>query len=137
GGRVQLPCVSQQLFRAFAARQAGFAGLVGTGRPREVAISTTAGTSAEQVRFLQVSWNFFEGLGVRLAAGRPFIEAEDRLDAEPVIVVSHRFWSSRLGRDLGAIGRSVQINGQPAQIVGVAPPDFFGLTPGEWIDVYQ
>ena len=89
------------------------------------------------MRFLQVSWNFFEGLGVRLAAGRPFIEAEDRLDAEPVIVVSHRFWSSRLGRDLGAIGRSVQINGQPAQIVGVAPPGFFGLTPGEWIDVYQ
>ena len=54
-----------------------------------------------------------------------------------MIVVSHRFWSSRLGGDPGAIGRSVRINDKPARIVGVAPPGFFGLIPGEWIDVYR
>jgi predicted permease len=137
GGRVQLPCISQQVFRAFAARQSGFVGIIGTGRPAEVAISATAEKPAEQVRFLYVSANFFDELGVRLAAGRPFTTEEDRPQAEPVIVVSHRFWSSRLGGDPGAIGRSVRINDKPARIVGVAPPGFFGLIPGEWIDVFR
>jgi predicted permease len=136
GGRVQLPCVSQALFRSFAERQTGFAGIIGTGNPSEASLSATAG-SAEQVRYLHVSWNFFQELGVGLAAGRPFLEEEDRPGAEPVIVLSHRFWSSHLGQDLGAIGRSVRINNESARIVGVAPPGFFGLTPGEWIDVYR
>jgi predicted permease len=137
GGRLQMPCFSVPVFRSLAGRQTGFVSLIGSGNPREVAISPAAGAAAEQVLFIYVSWNFFEGLGVPVAPGRPFIEGEDRPEAEPAIVVSHRFWSSRLGRDSGAIGRSVRINDKPARIVGVAPPGFFGLTPGEWIDVYQ
>lgn len=137
GAQVQMPCISQQVFRAFARSQSGFVGLIGSGNPTEVAISAADGKPAEQVRFLYVSGNFFDELGVRLAAGRPFTEEEDRPQAEPVIVVSHRFWSSRLGGDPGAIGRSVRINGEPALVVGVAPPGFFGLVPGEWIDVFR
>jgi predicted permease len=111
--------------------------LVGTSQAPSVAISTTAGAPAAQVLSQPVSWNFFEGLGVPLALGRPFVEEDDRPGAEPTVVVSHRFWSSRLGGDPDAIGRLVQINNKPARIVGVAPPGFFGLTPGTWIDVYQ
>lgn len=97
----------------------------------------SAGAPAQQVRRQHVSWNFFDGLGVPPVLGRSFLEEEDRPGAEPAIVVSHRFWSSRLGRDPDAIDRVVRINDEPARIVGVAPPGFFGLDRGEWIDVYQ
>jgi predicted permease len=137
GRRVQLPCVSVPVFRSLAAAQTGFVSLIGTGQPIEVAVTASSGAPASQVQALHVSWNFFDGLGVPLALGRPFVEEEDRPGAELAIIVSHRFWSSRLGRDPGAIGRSVRLNDGLARIVGVAPPGFFGLTPGEWIDVYQ
>jgi predicted permease len=139
GGRVQMPCVSEPVFRALTKRQTGFMSLIGTG-PSPVggiAISTSAGAPASQVLSQPVSWNFFEALGVPVALGRPFVEEDDRLGAELTVVVSHRFWSSRLGGDPGAIGRFVRINNKPARIVGVAPPGFFGLTAGTWIDVYQ
>ena len=139
GGRVQLPCVSQQLFRAFAARQSGFVGLVGTGNPREVAISTTAGTSAEQVRFLHVSWNFFDGTRCSTRRlGGPLSKRKTGRRAEPVIVVSHRFWSSRLGRDPGRDrpfrSRSTT---SPHGLSASRLQGFFGLVPGEWIDVFR
>jgi hypothetical protein len=137
GDRLQLPCVSQLTFRAFAERQTAFAGIVGTGNPADVAVSAAAGTPAEQLRFLHVSANFFDELGVRLVAGRPFLEEEDRPDADAVVIVSHRFWSGSLGRDPAAVGGVIRINDEPARVVGVAPAGFFGITPGEWIDVYR
>jgi len=130
--------VSEPLFRDFSGEQTAFASLIGVvGTTDEVAISTTSGAPAQQVRRHYVSGNFFDGLGVRPALGRSFVEEEDRPGAEVAIVVSHRFWSSRLGRDPDAIGRVVRINDEPARIVGVAPAGFFGLNRGEWIDVYQ
>jgi predicted permease len=130
--------VSEPLYRDFSAEQTAFAALIGVvGTTDEVAISTAPGVPAQQARRHYVSGNFFDGLGVRLALGRPFVEEGDRAGAEVSIVVSHRFWSGRLGGDPDAIGRTVRINDEPARIVGVAPPGFFGLNRGEWIDVYQ
>jgi predicted permease len=137
GVRLQMPCVSDAVFRALADGRTGLASLIGISPVPEVAISTAPGAPPEQALLQYVSWNFFEGLGVPLALGRPFIEEDDRPEAEPTVVVSHRFWSSRLGRDPDAIGRRVRINDEPARIIGVAPPGFFGLRPGAWIDVYQ
>ncbi|PYU62724.1 MAG: permease, partial [Acidobacteria bacterium] len=77
---------------------------------------------AEQVSLQYVSDNFFQGLGVLPAIGRPFRAEEDRVGQEPLVVVSHRFWVSRLGGAGDALDRSVRINNVPARIVGVAPP---------------
>lgn len=133
---LQLPCVPEPLFRAFADSQTEFVSLIGAGAPGEVTISTTSAAPAERTRALYVSANFFEGLGVATVLGRSFLPEDDRPGAAPAIVVSHRFWSARLGADPEAVGGTVRINDVPAQIVGVAPPGFFGLTVGEWIDVY-
>ena len=77
-----------------------------------------------------VSSNFFQGLGVLPVLGRPFRDDEDRVGGEPVVIVSHRFWMSRLGGGDDALDRSVRINNVAARIVGVAPPGFFGLRAG-------
>jgi predicted permease len=82
-----------------------------------------------------VSGNYFSMLGIRPAIGRTLVESDDQPGAAPVCVVSDRFWSRRFGSDRSIAGKAVAINGIPFTIVGVTPPEFFGLQPGLAIDV--
>jgi predicted permease len=69
-----------------------------------------------------VSSNYFDTVGVSLAAGRPFTPAEERPGANaPVAIASYTAWR-RLGFDPGFLGSQVRVNGTPFTIVGVAPP---------------
>jgi predicted permease len=77
-----------------------------------------------------VTGNFFPMLGLAAARGRMLTESDDRLDAPLVAVVSHEFWTARLGADTSLVGRTLTIDGEPTTIVGITPPDFrvpFGL----------
>ena len=76
-----------------------------------------------------VSGNYFSGLGVPSAAGRLLVEEDDRSGAPAAVVLSYAFWQRRFGGDPSALGRSIQINGLPFTIVGVAARDFFGVDP--------
>jgi putative ABC transport system permease protein len=71
-----------------------------------------------------VSWEFFPLLGVQPLLGRTVGEADDRPNAPPVVVISHRLWQQRFGGDARAVGRIVQLNDRPVEIVGVMPPAF-------------
>ncbi len=136
GGRMRGTSVSEPLYRAFAAEQTAFKALIGVGSPRGPVSVSRGGAPAEQLNAQYVSANFFGALGVRLVRGRPFLSEEDHTDAAPVAIVSHRFWTSHLEGDATALERPVRINNTLVPIVGVAPPGFFGLTVGEWVDVY-
>ena len=135
GGKHRGSSIPANLYRRLAREQTGFDALVGIADADGVAISVDA-SPAEQVSLQYVSGNFFQGLGSEPVLGRPFLEDEDRFDQEPVVIVSHRFWIGRFGGDRGALDRTVRVNNVPARIVGVAPPGFFGLRPGQWTDVY-
>ena len=50
--------------------------------------------------------------------------AADRLGAEPVVVVSHDYWTQRLGADLEIVGRTVMQSEAPHVVIGVMPPGF-------------
>jgi hypothetical protein len=137
-GGVQAAMVSEPVFRSLAEAETGLVSLVGlSGSTDEVGLSGAAGAPAQPVRRQYVSRSFFDGLGVPPVLGRGFIDEEDRPGAEPSVIVSHRFWSNSLGSDPDVIDGFVEINDQPVRLVGVAPPGFFGLNRGEWIDVYQ
>ena len=135
GGRHQGSSVGANLYRRLAREQTTFAALMGIADPDSVAIAVDA-SPAEQASLQYVSSNFFQGLGSLPVIGRPFRDEEDRLGHEPVVIVSHRFWISRLGSASDALDRIVRINSVPARIVGVAPPGFFGLRAGQWTDIY-
>lgn len=82
-----------------------------------------------------VTGNFFSELGVAPALGRALMPGDDRRDAErPAIVLSHRGWTRLFASDPGAVGRTLIVNGSPADIVGVAPEGFRGL--GLWAPDY-
>jgi predicted permease len=71
--------------------------------------------------------NYFDVLGVRPALGRFFAAGDTTPGAHPVVVISHGFWTNRLGADSSVIGRSLRVNGYAFTVVGVAPPKFGGV----------
>jgi predicted permease len=87
----------------------------------------------ERVGALLVSHGTLQALGVQPLRGRWFTEAEHELGAEgpAPVILSHAFWQQRFGADEAAVGRELSVDSQPAQVVGVMPPDFaFGdMTP--------
>lgn len=68
-----------------------------------------------------VTGNYFQMLGVRAAMGRTLLPEDDRPGAEPVVMVSDRYWHRDLGADPKVIGRTICLRGRPYTIVGVAP----------------
>src|SRR6185436_4381407 len=83
-----------------------------------------------------VSGDYFRGLGVPPAAGRLMIPDDDRPGAPPVAVVSYGFSRRRFGGAANAAGQSILIDNLPFTVVGVTPPEFFGVEPAAAPDVY-
>jgi predicted permease len=133
GGRRQGSSVPASMHRRLARDQRTFESLMGIADPVSVAIAVE-GAQAEQVSAQYVSSNFFQGIGAQPIVGRAFLADEDLVGQAPVVIVSHRFWTTRLGA--GTIDRSVRVNNVPVRVVGVAPPEFFGLMAGQWTDIY-
>jgi putative ABC transport system permease protein len=71
-----------------------------------------------------VSGNFFDLLGVPLLRGRAFLPEEDTPGAPTVAVMSYGLWQRQFGGDPKIVGTSVTMDGSPATVIGVTPPDF-------------
>lgn len=68
-----------------------------------------------------VSPAFFDVLRVKPLLGRTFAPEEAIFGKHRVIVLGHRLWVSRFGSDRGIVGRSLMLNGNPWQVIGVLP----------------
>jgi len=87
-------------------------------------MALTGSGDPEQVRVGRVSASVFPLLRVTPVLGRSFLPEEDRVGASPVAVLSHAFWRERFGEDPEILGRILYLDGYPAEVVGVLPPDF-------------
>ncbi len=90
--------------------------------------------AVEQVFGQVASGNYFDLLGVRPIAGRVMTLADETLDPA-VAVVGYGFAERRFGRAAAAIGRTIAFKHRAFTIVGVTPPEFWGLQPGREVDV--
>ena len=68
-----------------------------------------------------VSANFFDMLGVKPLHGRAFIETDDDLGADAVLVLSHVYWQEKFAGDRHVVGRTVEMNDRIHTIVGILP----------------
>jgi len=83
-----------------------------------------------------VSGTFFSAMGVQPVLGRALNPDDDRIGANPVAVISYGYWGRRFGRDPGIVGRTITVNSAPFAIVGVSPPEFYGVQPGRAVEVW-
>ncbi len=84
-----------------------------------------------------VTANFFDVLGLRLAAGRAFTIDEDLPPyGQPVTVVSYALAERVFGSPDAALDKTIHLNGRPLRIVGVAPRGFGGATPTSQVEVW-
>jgi predicted permease len=98
----------------------------------------THGGETQYVRGVWASAGSFDVLGVKPALGRLFVPSDDRPGggAEgPSAVISHAFWQTHFGGARDVIGRPLTLDRVPLTIVGVTPPEFFGLSVGRSFDV--
>jgi predicted permease len=71
---------------------------------------------------VQATQNYFDVIGATPAIGR-FFSGADR-----DVVLSHQVWRERFGEDVGVLGQSVSLDGEPYTVVGIAPASFTGTT---------
>ena len=81
----------------------------------------TGGGEPEPIAGEQVSHEYFGVLGVAPALGRDFTQSDDVPNARRVAIVSHGLWIRRFGGDPNVVGRTIALNGEPHEIVGVLP----------------
>ncbi len=85
--------------------------------------------ASERVYGELVGARYLATLGVRLANGLDFPAATDAHGGAPrMVIISHALWSRRYNSDPAIVGRTVDILGNPYDIVGVLPPSFRGLS---------
>jgi predicted permease len=90
-------------------------------------ISVRRGNNTAQVETSEfVSGNYFSMLGVGAFAGRTLTDADDKLGAEPAVVMSYQTWQSDYAGDPSVIGATFYLQSQPVTVVGIAPAGFYG-----------
>ena len=82
------------------------------------------GMDPVRVKTIEVSANLFDLLGVKPQVGAGFPPSQRLHSNELIAVISDRLWRTRYSADPSIIGRPLQFNGTPYQIVGVMPPKF-------------
>jgi len=83
-----------------------------------------------------VTGEYFRGLAVSPAAGRLIDAEDDRPGAAPAAVISFATSQQRFGGPSSAIGQPVLVDNIPFTVIGVAPPEFFGVDPADAPDLY-
>jgi putative ABC transport system permease protein len=110
------------VFTDLAATQPGDATLSGDGDP-------------EQPPARKVTWTFWSVLGTQPMLGRVFTEDED-LKSVRVVVISYGLWQRRYGGASDIIGRTISINDEAYEVIGVMPRSFYFM-PSREIDLWM
>lgn len=97
---------------------------IGILRGFPVPANIARGDTSEVVAAISADEGFLRTLGLPMAAGRNFNAEEDRPGGPQAVILAHRFWQRYFGGDPAAVGRTLQVEGKPVQIVGVLPADF-------------
>src|SRR5919199_1833440 len=98
----------------FRARATSFDHIVGE-RYNVIGFRASPGSETERVHMSYVTQGFFRALGVRIAVGRGFEQA-DADPGDPVVVLSYAFWQRRFAGDSSIIGKTISVAEHPLTV---------------------
>ena len=127
---------SYPLFQQFSKTAAPWGEVFATAvvGPRKFGLN---GVSDQRIAGEAVSGNFFSVLNVGPIVGRVLEPRDDNVLGENhVAVLSYAFWKRRFQADTSILGKTILYDETPYTVVGVARPGFFGIEPGESVDVW-
>lgn len=87
-------------------------------------VTLTGVDRPERIPGALVTGSLFDMLRVPPQLGGVFTARESEPGNHLVVVLSHALWVSRFGEDPDILGRSLTLNGEPHQVLGVMPPGF-------------
>jgi predicted permease len=87
-------------------------------------VNVTGGSHPEQIHAMHVSAGYFRLFGAPLVLGRTFTAEEDLPRGDQTVVLSYGLWMRRFGGDPNAIGKTIDLSGDPHTIIGVVGRDF-------------
>ena len=136
----QWPRFSSAAYRYFLEHDQNYQALSAfrSGESR-VSVTDVANKTAESQRASThlVSGNFFKVLGVNAFLGRVLTSEDDKPGAPPAAVISYGYWKKEWNADQRIVNKEVLLNGKSFTIVGVTPPEFFGIrvrrSPDLWL----
>ncbi len=110
-------------FEAWKSRSRAFEDMAIYYRPGGFAAVTLTGVEPDTLEGGFVSANFFPLMGISPMAGRWFTR-EEETRRERVLVLSNGLWKRRFGRSTDVIGKTCEIDGSRARVIGVMPATF-------------
>ncbi|MGC2661437.1 MAG: ABC transporter permease, partial [Bryobacteraceae bacterium] len=127
------PQMTNPLWEEFQAHQQAFSGVFAWGTD---SFRLGTGAASRNVNGLWVSGSFFPVLGINPARGRLLESQDDHHGCgSSVAVISYGLWQSAFGGLDSAIGANITLQDQSFQVIGVTPPNFWGLDVGRNFDV--
>ena len=87
-------------------------------------VTLSGGGEPESVMGEMVSAGFFEIMGVRPVLGRTFTEDEDRLGANPTVMIGEGLWKRKFAADPRVVGKTIILDGQGRTVIGIIPASF-------------
>jgi putative ABC transport system permease protein len=97
----------------------------------------TGGAEPEPIPGEQVTYEYFDVLGVAPALGRSFRPDDDVPNAARVAIIGDGLWKRRFGGDPSIVGRTVPLSGEPHEIIGVLPPGFRPIVASQTGEIWR
>jgi predicted permease len=91
---------------------------------RRTSLNFTDGGTPERLRAGSVTPDLLRVLAVQPALGRALEAADASKNAAPVAILTDVLWRSRFGGDPAIVGRTIRLDGQPTEVIGVMPGGF-------------
>ena len=97
---------------------------------REVGLDLTVDGAPQRIRALRVSAEYFQTFGATPQLGRGFTRDEERNDVQRVVLSAH-LWDVYANRDPDIVGKTVELDGNAYEVIGVMRSSFFDVIAGD------
>ncbi len=88
------------------------------------AVNVTGSGEPEHVQALDVTEGMLPLLGIPPQLGRWFNRQDDSPDSPDTVVLTYGYWHHKFGGDPSIVGRNINVDGKPREIIGVMPQRF-------------